>query len=72
MKNETLDSYAVSAAYLGLGSNLGDRAANLKRAIAGAKERAAKERAYFDDPGTRADYYATRKRNEADVRFCWK
>jgi hypothetical protein len=50
----------------------GDRAANLKRAIAGAKERAAKERAYFDDPGTRADYYATRKRNEADVRFCWK
>jgi 2-amino-4-hydroxy-6-hydroxymethyldihydropteridine diphosphokinase len=33
MKNETLDSNAVSAAYLGLGSNLGDRAANLLRAL---------------------------------------
>jgi 2-amino-4-hydroxy-6-hydroxymethyldihydropteridine diphosphokinase len=33
MKNETLDSCAVSAAYLGLGSNLGDRAANLLRAL---------------------------------------
>src|SRR5262245_3402135 len=33
MKNETLDSYDLSAAYLGLGSNLGDRAANLLRAI---------------------------------------
>jgi hypothetical protein len=50
----------------------GDRAANLKRAIANAKERAAKESAYFDDQKTREDYYATRKRNEADVRYCWK
>jgi hypothetical protein len=50
----------------------GDRAANLKRAIVNAKERAAKERAYFDDPKTREDYYAARKRNEADVKFCWK
>ena len=50
----------------------GDRAENAKRAIASAKERAAKERAYFDDAKTREDYYATRKRNEADVKFCWK
>jgi hypothetical protein len=50
----------------------GDRAENLKRAIASAKERAAKESAYFDNPKTRDDYYATRKRNEADVQFCWK
>ena len=50
----------------------GDRAANAKRAIASAKERAAKESAYFDDAKTREDYYATRKRTEADVKFCWK
>ena len=50
----------------------GDRAENLKRALANAKERAAKESAYFDDPKTREDFCATRKRNEADVKFCWK
>jgi hypothetical protein len=50
----------------------GDRAANAKRAIASAKERAAKESAYFDDAKVREDYYATRKRNKADVNFCWK
>jgi hypothetical protein len=49
----------------------GDRADNHKRAIANAKERAAKERAYFDDAKTVAAYYETRKRNEADVKFCW-
>src|SRR5271169_5712053 len=35
----------------------GDRAENAKRAIANAKERAAKERAYFDDAKTREAYY---------------
>ena len=50
----------------------GDRAENARRAIANAKERAAKESAYFDDAKTREAYYATRKQNEADVRFCWK
>ena len=50
----------------------GDRAENHKRAIANAKERAAKERAYFDDPKTVEAFYSTRKRNEADVKFCWK
>ena len=50
----------------------GDRAANAKRAIASAKERAAKESAYFDDAKVREDYYAARKKNEADVKFCWK
>ena len=50
----------------------GDRVANAKRAIASAKERAAKESAYFDDRKTREEYYATRKRTEADVKFCWK
>jgi len=33
MENEILGSYDASAAYLGLGSNLGDRAANLLRAL---------------------------------------
>jgi 2-amino-4-hydroxy-6-hydroxymethyldihydropteridine diphosphokinase len=33
MEDEALDSYGLSAAYLGLGSNLGDRAANLLRAL---------------------------------------
>lgn len=50
----------------------GDRADNAKRAVANAKERAAKERAYFDDAKTREAYYVTRKQNEADVKFCWK
>ena len=50
----------------------GDRAANARRALANAKERAAKERAYFDDPKTVESYYATRRKNEADVKFCWK
>ena len=50
----------------------GDRLANAKRAIANAKERVAKERAYFDDAKTAEAYYATRKRNEADVKYCWK
>jgi hypothetical protein len=50
----------------------GDRAENAKRAIANAKERAAKERAYFDDAKTREAYYATRKRNDVEAKFCWK
>ena len=50
----------------------GDRADNHKRALANAKERAAKERRYFDDAKNVEAFYATRKRNEADVKFCWK
>jgi hypothetical protein len=50
----------------------GDRAANARRAIANAKERAARERAYFDDVKVRDAYYATRKQNDADVKFCWR
>ena len=49
----------------------GSRADNAKRAIADAKERAAKESAYFDDAKNVEAYYATRKRNEADIKFCW-
>ena len=37
-----------------------------------AKDRAAKERAYFDNARTREAYYATRKQNGAEDKFCWK
>jgi hypothetical protein len=50
----------------------GDRAANHARALANAKERAAKEKAYFADAKNAAEFTAARKRNEADVKFCWK
>lgn len=50
----------------------GDRAANARRAIDTAKDRAAKERAYFDNARTREAYYATRKQNGAEDKFCWK
>ena len=50
----------------------GDRATNARRAIANAKERGAKERAYFDDVKLREAFYATRKQNDADVKFCWR
>jgi hypothetical protein len=50
----------------------GDRAENHKRALAKAREDDAKARAYFSDPKTVEAFYATRKRNEADVKFCWK
>jgi hypothetical protein len=50
----------------------GDRRENLKRAIDNAKVSAAKERAQFDDPKYVEAFYAARKKNEADVKFCWK
>jgi hypothetical protein len=50
----------------------GDRGENHRRAIANAKDRAAKERAYFENAKTVETYYATRKRNETDVKYCWK
>jgi hypothetical protein len=50
----------------------GDRTANHSRAIANAKERAAKERTYFDDAKNRDAFYATRKSTETDVKYCWK
>jgi len=50
----------------------GDRAENHKRALANAKMRAEKERAYFADAKNAADFAAARRRNEADAKFCWK
>lgn len=50
----------------------GDRAANHQRALGNAKDRAAKEKAYFADAKNVAEFMAARKRNEADAKFCWK
>jgi len=50
----------------------GDRAENHKRALAEAKERAAKERTYFADPKNVAEFAASRTRNDMDAKFCWK
>lgn len=50
----------------------GDRAENAKRAVVRAKERAVREAVYFQDAKARDDFYATRKRNAADAKFCWQ
>lgn len=50
----------------------GDRSENVKRAVADAKERAAKERAYLADSKNIDALYAARKANDADAMFCWK
>ncbi len=50
----------------------GDRNENHKRAIANAKERAAKARAHLTDAKNRDAFYATRKANDVDAKFCWQ
>jgi hypothetical protein len=50
----------------------GGRRENLKLAIRNAKASVEKERAYFDDPKNVEDFYATRKKNDMDAKFCWK
>lgn len=49
----------------------GSRSENAKQAIGHALERAAKERAYFADNKNVESFYATRKANEAGIKFCW-
>lgn len=50
----------------------GDRAANLKKSIAEQKAYAGRERARFDDPKFASEFATSRKKNEADEKFCWK
>ena len=45
----------------------GDSAENHRRAIANAKERS-----YFDEAKNVEAFTATRKRSDADAKFCWK
>ena len=37
-----------------------------------ARDNAGKERAYFDDGQNRAAYYAGRKQNDTEAKFCWR
>jgi len=50
----------------------GDRRANLKKSIDEQKVAAERERARFDDPKFAEEFAATRRKNEADAKFCWK
>lgn len=50
----------------------GDRAAALNDAIRNIRADAQKERAYFDDPKTAADFAKRRHQNAADAKFCWR
>lgn len=49
-----------------------DRAALAAAGLKLARDNAEKERAHFDSEANRTAYYATRKQNEAEAKFCWK
>jgi hypothetical protein len=49
-----------------------DRAALAEAALKQARDNAGKERAHFDDERNRAAFYATRKQNDTDSKFCWR
>jgi hypothetical protein len=50
----------------------GDRQDNLRLSLDGVKANADKEHAYFENAGNVAEFTASRKKNEADVKYCWK
>jgi hypothetical protein len=50
----------------------GDRAALAAAGLQLARDNAEKERAHFDDEKNRTAFYATRKQNEMEAKFCWK
>ncbi len=50
----------------------GSRAENLARSLRNARVRAEKEQAYFDDANNREAFYAKRRQNEVEAKFCWK
>jgi len=54
-----------------LSAKPGDRRENLARAIRAIKADAAKERAYLDDPKNWEQFYAERKKNDMEAKFCW-
>jgi hypothetical protein len=49
----------------------GDRRQNLAGVIRAIKADAEKERAYLADAKNREQFYAERKKNEMDAKFCW-
>jgi hypothetical protein len=50
----------------------GDRAANLKGAIASIRSSALQEAAYLEKPESAASFRAMRKESAADEMYCWK
>ena len=50
----------------------GDRAALAAAGLRLARDNAANERSYFEDDANRTGFYATRKQNEMEAKFCWK
>jgi hypothetical protein len=55
-----------------LTANESDRQARLKRSIAEQKAFADREHASFNDPKFAEAYALTRRRSQADEKFCWK
>jgi hypothetical protein len=49
-----------------------NRVMALAEAIKTVKANAAEERAYFDDARNASQFAAARKKNEADVKYCWR
>lgn len=49
-----------------------DRQAAFAQAVRSAKANAEKESRYFHDPKNAESFYATRKKNEADTKYCWR
>lgn len=49
-----------------------DRKALLADAVAKLRQGVAKEKAYLDDPAQAEAFKASRAKNEADAKFCWK
>ena len=50
----------------------GDRGDNLKAAIRKLRGDVEKEKSHFDDPKNRESFYAARKQNDVDTKYCWK
>lgn len=48
-----------------------DRVALAAAGLKLARDNAGKERAHFDDEKNRTAFYATRKQNEMETKFCW-
>jgi hypothetical protein len=50
----------------------GNRADNLKLAMRNVRLNIDKEQAYLQDPKNVENFYATRRKNEAEEKFCWQ
>ena len=55
-----------------LPARAGDRATLAAAGLRVARDNAAKEHAYFEDEANRTGFYATRKQNDMEAKFCWR